>query len=81
MIKNGIGVMYKIMNRTSWSTYEHEHEHNRDCFIDESALNFEIFDQWGKMENGPFGSIGGLVMNDDCLIDNMYVTYGMSYFL
>ena len=42
MIKNKIGVMYKIMNRTNWSTYEHEQEHHRDCFIDESALNLKI---------------------------------------
>ena len=31
--------MYKIINRTNWRIYEHEHEQNPDCFIDESALN------------------------------------------
>ena len=39
MIRNKIGVMYKIINRTNWRIYEHEHEQNPDCFIDESALN------------------------------------------
>lgn len=40
MIRNKIGVMYKIINRTNWRIYEHEHEQNPDCFIDESALNW-----------------------------------------